>query len=104
MTHPSGFDTDNYIFLWETYNYVTPFSVAFKAFTSNPIFSIKAWTGKNVCFKNIMLPLLPRMIFGLYYNTPIVSIDKKTGFQCANDVINLTQNIFHSFIAFDDTF
>lgn len=73
MTHPSGFDTDNFIFLWETYNYVTPFSVAFKAFTKNPIFTIKAWTGKNVCFKNLMLPLLPRMIFGLYYNTPIVS-------------------------------
>lgn len=75
MTHAGAFDTDNYIFLWETYNYVTPFSVAFKAFSQNPIFTIKAWTGKTVCFKSLMLPLLPRMIFGLYYNTPIVSTE-----------------------------
>lgn len=74
MTHPNAFDTDNYIFLWETYNYVTPFSSTFKAFTRHPIFTVKALTGKTVCFKNLMLPLLPRMIFGLYYNTPIVSI------------------------------
>lgn len=73
MTHPSAFDNDNFVFLWETYSYLTPFSGAFKAFTKNPIFTIKSWTGKTVCFKNLMLPLLPRMIFGLYYNTPIVS-------------------------------
>lgn len=77
MTHAGAFDTDNYIFLWETYNYVTPFSVAFKAFSQNPIFTIKAWQGKTVCFKNLMLPLLPRMIFGLYYNTPIVSNEQQ---------------------------
>lgn len=29
--------------------------------------------GKTVCFKNVVFPLLPRMIFGLYYNTPLVS-------------------------------
>lgn len=75
MTHPGAFDTDNYIFLWETYNYVTPFSSTFKAFTRNPIFTIKALTGKTVCFKKLMLPLLPRMIFGLFYNTPVVSLN-----------------------------
>lgn len=74
MTHSGAFDTDNYIFLWETYSYVTPFSSTFKAFTRNPIFTIKAFTGKTVCFKNLMLPLLPRMIFGLFYNTPVVSL------------------------------
>lgn len=96
MTHPSVFDTDNYIFLWETYNYVTPFSPTFKAFTQNPIFSIKALTGKTVCFKNLMLPLLPRMIFGLYYNTPIVSIVEML----------LTHPIYDSFVGemFDDDF
>lgn len=72
MSHPNVFDTDNYIFIWETYNYMTPFASAFEAFSKNPVFTLKALAGKTVCFKNLMLPLLPRMIFGLYYNTPIV--------------------------------
>lgn len=76
MTHPSAFDSDNYIFIWETYNYISSFSDAFKAFTKNPVFNIKALNGQTVCFKNLMMPLLPRMIFGLYYNTPIVSLEK----------------------------
>lgn len=73
MTHPNAFNTDNYIFIWETYKYMTPFASAFQAFTRNPVLTIGALAGKTVCFKNLMLPLLPRMIFGLYYNTPIVS-------------------------------
>ncbi|XP_031623122.1 EGF domain-specific O-linked N-acetylglucosamine transferase [Contarinia nasturtii] len=94
MTHPAAFDTDNYIFLWETYSYVTPFSAAFKAFTQNPIFTIKAWTGKNVCFKNLMLPLLPRMIFGLYYNTPIIHGCQNSGlFQAFSDFMLHRLNI-----------
>lgn len=99
MTHPSAFNTDNYIFLWETYNYVTPFSLAFKAFTQNPIFTIKAWTGKNICFKNLMLPLLPRMIFGLYYNTPIVSKNRFLLFICDALRIIIHNNTFHFFIS-----
>ncbi|KAG7167964.1 EGF domain-specific O-linked N-acetylglucosamine transferase-like, partial [Homarus americanus] len=27
---------------------------------------------QRVCFKEVVLPLLPRMVFGLYYNTPII--------------------------------
>lgn len=94
MTHPGAFDTDNYIFLWETYNYVTPFSSTFKAFTRNPIFTIKALTGKTVCFRNLMLPLLPRMIFGLFYNTPVVSlryISSGTG------ILSAVSNLLFSF-------
>jgi EGF domain-specific O-GlcNAc transferase len=73
LSHPSGFSTDNQIVVWESYDYVSPFAKTFKAFTSNPILDLKAFRGNTVCFKNVVLPLLPRMIFGLFYNTPIVS-------------------------------
>nr|CAI5829085.1 unnamed protein product [Callosobruchus analis] len=36
-------------------------------------------TRDTVCFKNIVFPLLPRMIFGLYYNTPIIYGCEKSG-------------------------
>lgn len=72
MSHPAAFSTDINILLWETYNYDSPFTETFKAFTKNPIQDLKTYRGKVVCFKNVVLPLLPRMIFGLYYNTPIV--------------------------------
>ena len=29
--------------------------------------------GKRLCFREVLFPLLPRMVFGLYYNTPLVS-------------------------------
>lgn len=67
-----AFDTDVNIMIWETYTYGSPFEDTFKAFTKNPVLDLKTYQGKTVCFKNVVLPLLPRMIFGLYYNTPIV--------------------------------
>lgn len=73
MTHPGAFSTDNNIIVWETYNYESPFAAAFEAFTRNPVITLRQLNGKVICFKNLVLPLLPRMIFGLYYNTPIVS-------------------------------
>lgn len=78
-SHPTAFGIDVNILIWETYNYSTPFSETFKAFTSNPILTLKAYEGKRVCFKNLVFSLLPRMIFGLYYNTPIVSGCENSG-------------------------
>lgn len=37
--------------------------------------------GKTVCFKNLVLPLLPRMIFGLYYNTVVNGCSKSSLFE-----------------------
>ncbi|KAF4526720.1 hypothetical protein B566_EDAN015752 [Ephemera danica] len=71
-THPDAFTTDVNILIWETYTYTSSFSAAFKAFTQHPILDLKAFRGDVVCFKNVVFPLLPRMIFGLYYNTPII--------------------------------
>lgn len=71
-THPSAFSTDVNILIWETHSYTSPFADTFKVFTKNPIMNLNAMKGQSICFKNLVLPLLPRMIYGLYYNTPIV--------------------------------
>lgn len=72
-SHPSTFSTDVHILIWETYTYQSSFGAVWEAFTSHPIWDLKTFRGETVCFKNVVFPLLPRMIFGLYYNTPLVS-------------------------------
>ena len=72
-THPSMFTTDTHIIIWETYPYHSSFSDLFEAFTNRPVMNLKMFEGKTVCFKNVVFPLLPRMIFGLFYNTTLVS-------------------------------
>lgn len=74
FTRPGTFSTDINILIWETYPYVSSFSQTFEVFTENPIWDLNTFRGQVVCFKNVVLPLLPRMIFGLYYNTPIVGV------------------------------
>lgn len=78
-THPSTFSKDNHILVWETFTYNSAFKEAFNAFTDNPIWDLKTFRGKVVCFKNVVLPLLPRMIFGLYYNTPLIYGCERSG-------------------------
>lgn len=78
-THFSAFSTDVHILIWETYTYRSAFEDTFKAFTDHPIWDLKTFRGEVVCFKNIVFPLLPRMIFGLYYNTPIIHGCEKSG-------------------------
>ena len=50
----------------------SPFAPAWKAFSSLPLLDLTDVAGKVVCVKRAMFPLLARMIFGLYYNTPLV--------------------------------
>ncbi|XP_059048892.1 EGF domain-specific O-linked N-acetylglucosamine transferase [Achroia grisella] len=78
-THPSTFSKDNQILIWETFTYESAFKDAFKAFTNNPIWDLKRFRGQVVCFKNVLFPLLPRMIFGLYYNTPLIYGCERSG-------------------------
>ncbi|XP_045767771.1 EGF domain-specific O-linked N-acetylglucosamine transferase [Maniola jurtina] len=78
-THPSTFSRDNHILIWETFTYESAFKDAFKAFTKNTIWDLKKFRGKVVCFKNVVFPLLPRMIFGLYYNTPLIYGCERSG-------------------------
>lgn len=73
------FSTDIHILIWESYTYRSAFEDTFKAFTMHPIWDLKTFRGKTVCFRNLILPLLPRMIFGLYYNTPVIQGCKSSG-------------------------
>ncbi|XP_077292381.1 EGF-domain O-GlcNAc transferase [Arctopsyche grandis] len=79
LSHPHGFSKDNHILIWETYTYESAFKETWNAFTNNPIWDLKTFRGEVVCFKNVVFPLLPRMIFGLYYNTPIIYGCEKSG-------------------------
>lgn len=79
LTHPNIFNTDINILTWETFTYHSAFAETFKAFTSHPILDLKNFRGDVVCFKNVIFPLLPRMIFGLYYNTPIIQGCENSG-------------------------
>ncbi|XP_063993878.1 EGF domain-specific O-linked N-acetylglucosamine transferase isoform X2 [Diachasmimorpha longicaudata] len=79
LSHPTAFNKDNHIMIWESYSYRSAFQDAFEAFTINPLWDLKTFRGETVCFKNIVFPLLPRMIFGLYYNTPLIYGCEKSG-------------------------
>ncbi|XP_015433615.1 PREDICTED: EGF domain-specific O-linked N-acetylglucosamine transferase, partial [Dufourea novaeangliae] len=79
LTHPAAFSTDNHIMIWESYSYRSAFQDTFVAFTRNPLWDLKTFRGETVCFKNLVFPLLPRMIFGLYYNTPLIYGCEKSG-------------------------
>ncbi|XP_018014029.1 EGF domain-specific O-linked N-acetylglucosamine transferase [Hyalella azteca] len=68
----NAFSTDVQVLIWETYPYVSSFAAAWRAFTRHPVRTLADFAGKRLCFKLVMFPLLPRMIFGLYYNTPLV--------------------------------
>lgn len=83
-SNSDAFSTDVHILIWETYTYRSTFEDTFEAFTDHSIWDLKTFRGETVCFKNIVFPLLPRMIFGLYYNTPVI-------YGCENS------GIFHAF-------
>lgn len=72
LSHEDTFSTDVHVLIWETFTYRSAFQDTWNAFTDHPIWDLKTFRGDTVCFKNVVFPLLPRMIFGLYYNTPII--------------------------------
>lgn len=86
FTRPGAFSTDVNILIWESYTYSSSFSKTFEAFTDNPLWDLNTFRGQVVCFKNLLMPLLPRMIFGLYYNTPIVSFKQNARFRYSKDI------------------
>lgn len=66
------FNFDNQIMIWDTISYRSNFGLVWKSFTDNPLTDLKFLKGKKVCFKDIVFPLLPRMVFGMYYNMPLI--------------------------------
>nr|XP_023027000.1 EGF domain-specific O-linked N-acetylglucosamine transferase isoform X1 [Leptinotarsa decemlineata] len=78
-TQEDYLSTDVHVLIWETFTYRSAFQDVWKAFTDHPLWDLKTFRGDTVCFKNVVFPLLPRMIFGLYYNTPIIYGCEKSG-------------------------
>nr|XP_042130520.1 EGF domain-specific O-linked N-acetylglucosamine transferase [Peromyscus maniculatus bairdii] len=77
----NSFSTDVYIVMWDTssYGYGDLFSDTWKAFTDYDVIHLKAYDSKKVCFKEAVFSLLPRMRYGLFYNTPLISGCQNTG-------------------------
>ncbi|KAF2358576.1 Glycosyltransferase 61 [Trinorchestia longiramus] len=78
-TDEFAFSTDVDVLVWESYPYISSFASVWRAFTRRPVRTLADVAGKRLCFKHVMFPLLPRMIFGLYYNTPLVWGCEKSG-------------------------
>nr|CAG4651656.1 EOG090X02IK [Triops cancriformis] len=71
-THLDMFGRDRHVLIWETFPYYSNFALTWSAFTQNQPWNLRRFQGKRVCFKEAVFPLLPRMIYGLFYNTPLV--------------------------------
>ncbi|XP_072383686.1 EGF domain-specific O-linked N-acetylglucosamine transferase isoform X1 [Diabrotica undecimpunctata] len=78
-TQEDAFSTNVHILIWESFTYRSAFQDTWEAFTDHQLWDLKTFKGKTVCFKNVVFPLLPRMIYGLYYNTPIIYGCEKSG-------------------------
>uniref|UniRef100_A0A673ZGY2 EGF domain-specific O-linked N-acetylglucosamine transferase n=1 Tax=Salmo trutta TaxID=8032 RepID=A0A673ZGY2_SALTR len=71
----NSFSRDIKILMWDTsfYGYGDLFSETWKAFSDYDIIHLKTFDTKRVCFKDVVFSLLPRMRYGLFYNTPLIS-------------------------------
>ncbi|ELW47065.1 hypothetical protein TREES_T100015279 [Tupaia chinensis] len=69
----NSFSTDVYVVMWDTssYGYGDLFAETWKAFTDYDVIHLKTYDSKRVCFKEAVFSLLPRMRYGLFYNTPL---------------------------------
>uniref|UniRef100_A0A8C4NKW9 EGF domain-specific O-linked N-acetylglucosamine transferase n=2 Tax=Eptatretus burgeri TaxID=7764 RepID=A0A8C4NKW9_EPTBU len=70
----NSFSTDVNIVMWDTssYHYGDLFSSTWKAFTDHDVIHLKDFDHKRVCFRYAVFSLLPRMRYGLFYNTPLI--------------------------------
>ncbi|TKC46461.1 hypothetical protein EI555_017696 [Monodon monoceros] len=84
----NSFSTDVHVVMWDTlapplsqssYGYGDLFSDTWKAFTDYDVIHLKTYDSKRVCFKEAIFSLLPRMRYGLFYNTPLISGCQNTG-------------------------
>uniref|UniRef100_A0A8C9THG2 EGF domain-specific O-linked N-acetylglucosamine transferase n=1 Tax=Scleropages formosus TaxID=113540 RepID=A0A8C9THG2_SCLFO len=71
----NSFGTDVNVVMWDTslYGYGDLFSETWKAFSDYDVIHLKSFDSKRVCFKDAFFSLLPRMRYGLFYNTPLIS-------------------------------
>jgi len=71
--HYNSWSVKKQVLLLENIPYSSSFHPTWSAFTSLPLMDLNIVAGKKVCVKEAMFPLLPRMLYGLFYNTPLVS-------------------------------
>jgi protein O-GlcNAc transferase len=64
--------SERQVLILDNHPYHSSFGPAWRAVTTRPMWDLTDVAGKRVCFSDLLLPLLPRMMFGLYYNTPLV--------------------------------
>lgn len=76
----NSFSSDVQILIWDMMPYRSNFGSMWKVFTKHPILDLAKFVGKKVCFQDIVFSYLPRMIFGMYYNMPLVDGCEKSGF------------------------
>lgn len=71
----NSFSSDINIIMWDTsfYGYGDLFGETWRAFSEDDIIHLKTYDYKRVCFKDAFFSLLPRMRYGLFYNTPLIS-------------------------------
>ena len=69
---PNPFSLDKRVLIWDNDRYHSNFGGAFRAFTKFPLLDLRSFGSARVCFRRLVMPLPPRMFFGLYYNTPLV--------------------------------
>uniref|UniRef100_A0A8C2J5N5 EGF domain-specific O-linked N-acetylglucosamine transferase n=1 Tax=Cyprinus carpio TaxID=7962 RepID=A0A8C2J5N5_CYPCA len=71
----NSFSRDINLVMWDTslYGYGDLFSETWQAFTDYDIIHLKNFDSKRVCFRDVFFSLLPRMRYGLFYNTPLIS-------------------------------
>lgn len=88
----NSFSSDINIIMWDTstYGYGDLFSETWQAFTDFDIIHLKIFDSKRVCFKDAIFSLLPRMRYGLFYNTPLIS-------DCSSDGLfrAFSQHVLH---------
>ncbi|XP_076845355.1 EGF domain-specific O-linked N-acetylglucosamine transferase isoform X2 [Brachyhypopomus gauderio] len=71
----NSFSRDINIVMWDTstYGYGDLFSETWRAFSDHDIIHLKTYDSNRVCFRDAFFSLLPRMRYGLFYNTPLIS-------------------------------
>lgn len=73
------FTDDIEIVVWDNHLPRSNFEPMWSVFSRHPLRGIKEFEGKRVCFKRAIFTLLPRMVQGLYYNTPLSAGCSKSG-------------------------
>lgn len=73
------FSEDNQIIFWDKKLPNSQFEDMWSVFSKNKPTSLDAFKNTQVCFDKVVFTMPPRMIHGLYYNTPLVEGCSKSG-------------------------